>query len=335
MQKKLIVVAVVAALTAPLASQAEMTIYGRAHVSVDQLDDGTDSGTNVSSNSSRIGFKANKELENGMKALFQAEQEIRYDNGSGSDWASRDSFVGLQGDFGMVRLGFFDTPLKAVRSRTDLFGDQIGDARNMTRLRPQYSGADFDTRFRNGIHYRTPSFNGLTGDIHYSTNNSSNTNPPDDDRDALSMSISYRSKEAYVALAHEKLEVNDFSAMRLGAYYDFGDFRVTGLAQWADLKAAGDVDTYGIGLRYKMGKTSLKGQYYWVDADGTNNDANMLALGVDYSLDKSTRVYMAYARTDNDDSASFSMAGGGHGAQITPTVGKTIDGFSVGILYNF
>jgi predicted porin len=311
---------------------------------VDQLDNGTDSGTNVSSNSSRIGFKANKELENGMKALFQVEQEIRYDNGSGADWASRDSFVGLSGDFGMVRLGFFDTPLKTVRSRTDLFGDQIGDARNLTRLRPvtgvatpSYppSGADFDTRFRNGIHYRTPSFNGLTGDIHYSTNTTDTTNPPADDRDALSMSVTYRSKEAYVALAHEKYELNDYSAIRLGAYYDFGDLRVTGLGQWADLKANGDVDVYGLGLRYKMGKTALKGQYYWTDADGTNTDANMMALGLDYKLDKSTTVYAAYARTDNDDNAAFSMAGGGHGAQIVPTVGETIDGFSLGIIYNF
>ena len=335
MQKKLIAVAVVAALAAPLASQAEMTIYGRAHVSVDQIDDGSDSGTNVSSNSSRIGFKADKELENGMKALFQAEQEIRYDNGSGADWASRDSFVGLQGDFGMVRLGFFDTPLKTVRSRTDLFGDQIGDARNLTRLRPQYSGADFDTRFRNGIHYRTPSFNGLTGDIHYSTNNTANTNPPDDDRDALSLSLAYRSKEAYIGLAHEKLEVNDYSAVRLGAYYDIGDFRVTGLGQWADLKALGDVETYGIGLRYKMGKAALKGQYYWVDADGTNTDANLLALGVDYNLDKSTRVYAAYARTSNDDNSAYSMAAGGHGAQVAAIAGQDMDGFSVGIMYNF
>jgi predicted porin len=333
MQKKLIAVAVVAALTAPLVSQADVKVYGRAHVSVDQLDDGTDSGTNVSSNSSRLGFKADKELENGMKALFQVEQEIRYDNANGSDWASRDSFVGLKGDFGMVRLGYFDTPLKSVRSRTDLFGDQIGDARNMTRLRE--FGADFDTRFRNGIHYRTPSFNGLSGDLHYSTNNNTSTNPPADDTDALSLAVTYRSDDLYLALAHEQRESDDFSAVRLGAYYDFGDFRVTGLGQWADLKATGDVDTYGLGLRYKMGKTTIKGQYYWVDTDGTDTDANMLAIGVDYSLDKSTRVYVAYARTDNDNNAGFSMAGGGHGAQIAPTVGETIDGFSVGLLYNF
>jgi predicted porin len=333
MQKKLIAVAVVAALTAPMASQAEMKIYGRAHVSVDQLDDGTDSGTNVSSNSSRIGFKADKELENGMKALFQAEQEIRYDNGSGADWASRDSFVGLKGDFGMVRLGYFDTPLKIVRGRADLFGDQIGDARNLTRLKE--FGADFDTRFRNGIHYRTPSFNGLTGDVHYSTNNSSDTNPPDENKDALSLSVSYKSDTAYVGLAHEERESDDFSAVRLGAYYDMGDFRITGLGQWADLKDNGDVDTYGVGLRYKMGKTALKGQYYWVDTDDMDADASMMAIGVDYSLDKSTKVYMAYARTDNDDNAGFSMAGGGHGAQIDPTVGETIDGLSVGLMYNF
>jgi predicted porin len=84
-----------------------------------------------------------------------------------------------------------------------------------------------------------------------------------------------------------------------------------------------------------MGKTALKGQYYWVDTDDMDADASMMAIGVDYSLDKSTKVYMAYARTDNDDNAGFSMAGGGHGAQIDPTVGETIDGLSVGLMYNF
>ncbi len=333
MQKKLIAVAVVAALTAPLASQAEMKIYGRAHVSVDQLDDGTETGTNVSSNSSRIGFKADKDLENGMTALFQVEQEIRYDNSSSKEWASRDSFVGLKGDFGMVRLGYYDTPLKTVRGRADLFGDQIGDARNLTRLKE--FGADFDTRLRNSIHYRTPSMNGLTGDVQYSTNNDTDTSLDADDKDALSLGVNYRSDDMYLGLAHEQRESDDFSAVRLGAYYDFGDFRVTGLGQWADLKASGDVDTYGMGLRYKMGKTALKGQYYWVDTDGTETDANMLALGVDYKLDKSTTVYAAYARTDNDDNADFSMAGGGHGDAIDPTIGETISGFSLGIKYNF
>jgi predicted porin len=106
--------------------------------------------------------------------------------------------------------------------------------------------------------------------------------------------------------------------MRLGAYYDMGAFRVTGLGQWADLKANGDVDTYGVGLRYKMGKAALKGQYYWVDTDGTDADANMMAIGVDYSLDKSTKVYMAYARTDNDDNADSAWPVVGTAPRSTP-----------------
>lgn len=318
-----------------------VALYGRAHVTTDYLDNGNDGGLNLSSNSSRLGFRANTQIAKNLRGVMQIEQEVRWENSAGN-FASRDTFVGLQGDFGMVRLGFFDTPLKIVRGRTDFFGDQIGDARNLTRLRDNYGGAyDFDTRFRNGIHYRSPNLSGVVFDLHYSTNTDSGTNPPSTSNDAFSGSLTYTNKALYLAGAYERKEDTGADAFRLGFGYNVGDFRIAGLAQTATIKAPGvagqDVSTYGLGASYEVSSaTTLKGQYYWVDADGADRNATMVALGLDYSLNRAFRLLFAYARTTNDDAARYTMSAGGHGAQVYPAApGLTSSGFSVGFRYDF
>lgn len=344
MNKKLLSAVVAAALLAPAGAMANENwqFYGRAHVTVDWLDDGQEDALNVNSNSSRIGFRANHDLTDGLKAIMQVEQEVRYENGAGT-WASRDSFVGLQGDFGMVRLGFFDTPLKIVRGRVDMFGDQIGDARNMTRLRDNYSGADydFDTRFRNGIHYRSPALGNVTFDVHYSTNTSAGiTN--DNDNDALSAAVTYNASGLYLAAAYEVKNDSSSDALRLGASYTTGPFTVAGLAQFATIKGSTlvdnqDVDTYGLGASYAINdKVTVKGQYYWLSADGDQRDASMGAIGLDYRISRPFRLLFAYAQTSNDDFVAYSMARGGHGAQLAPAApGQNPQGFSVGFRYDF
>lgn len=344
MNKKLLSAVVAASLLAPAAAFANPNweFYGRAHLSVDWLDDGQEDGLNVNSNSSRIGFKANHELTEGLKAIMQVEQEVRYENGAGS-WASRDSFIGLQGDFGMLRLGFFDTPLKIVRGQVDMFGDQIGDGRNMTRLRDGYSGGDydFDTRFRNGIHYQTPKFGNVHVDVHYSTNTDSGITT-DNDNDAISIAATYSTSALYLAGAYEVKNETSSDALRFGAKYTAGPFTIAGLAQFATIKdstlvADQDVTTWGLGGSYALNdKLTLKGQYYWLSADGSDRDANMAVVGLDYRIARPFRLMFAYAATSNDDLARYSMARGGHGAQLAPAApGENPQGFSVGFRYDF
>ncbi len=344
MNKQLLAAAVATAMLSPVAALADTSVqlYGRAHVSLDWLDNGADDGLNVSSNSSRLGFRANHDLGNNLRAVMQIEQNIRFENGAGS-FASRDSFVGLQGDFGMIRAGFFDTPLKSVRSRTDFFGDQIGDARNMTRLRDGYSGSDFDfdTRFRNGIHYRSPRMGGVVVDLHYSTNTDGGTTV-DNDNDALSTSVSYTEGNLYLAGAYERKNQSKSDAIRLGARYSFGDFDVAALAQFATIKSSTlgpdqDVNTFGIGGSYKVNdKTTVKAQYYMISADGDERDANMIAVGLDYRIARPFRLLFAYARTANDDNATYSMSRGGRDTQLaTAAPGLNHSGLSVGFRYDF
>ena len=322
-------------------SAADIELYGRAHLSIDHLGNGDDGGFNLSSNSSRLGFRANADIAEGVRAIMQLEQEIRYENGSG-DFSTRDSFVGLETESGTFRLGFFDTPLKLVGARVDLFRDQIGEVRNMTRVRDNYSGADFDfdTRFRNGIHYRSPQFSNLTIDIHYATNTDAGVNTTGDN-DAVSTAVTYEANGTYLAASWERKNDTGSAAVRLGASKSIGAFRINGLLQQATVKdstlvADQEVNTYGLGASYRHSdKITFKSQYLWVNADGNERDAAMLAIGMDYLLSSAFRVLLAYATTNNDDAVRYAMSKGGHGAQVTPPVGETADGISLGFRFDF
>src|SRR5690606_32167056 len=122
-------------------------------------DDGADySETNISSNSSRLGFKGDHQINPNLKAFFQIEQQINFSSGSSDDdstnFATRDTFVGLEGgNWGSVQLGRFDSPFKVARGPANLFGDQVGDMRNLTRV----GNARFDERYDNTVQYTTPS----------------------------------------------------------------------------------------------------------------------------------------------------------------------------------
>ena len=93
MNKKLVALAVAAAVVAPLAAVADTTLYGRIHTSL-EYEDGdainvfynatpgsgltettltADDTWNVRNETTRIGVKGSEDLGNGLKAIFQAE----------------------------------------------------------------------------------------------------------------------------------------------------------------------------------------------------------------------------------------------------------------------
>lgn len=339
-----IVFGVISSAQPVLANTAGLNFYGRAHASADHLDNGEDSDLNVSSNSSRIGVRASTDLAEGLKGILQVETQINYDNGSGS-LAARDTFVGLEGGFGRIRFGQIDTPLKQVRSAVDVFGDQIGDLRNLTRLNSStgspFSGQDFDARFKNGIFYNSPLFSGLVFNIHY-TPEVKETTDLEDESAAYSTSLAYEAGNLYLALAHEQWEsVEDSSALRLGARYKFTKLTLNALFQQATIKnlvPEEDVQVIGAGLTYAISPVwTIKSQLYNLDAkDRDESDSTLWAIGADYILSKQFRVLFAYAQTDNDDSAAYRITGGGgYGDAIATVTGETASGLSVGFRYDF
>ncbi|MDP4535449.1 porin [Alkalimonas collagenimarina] len=335
MRISLIAAALTSTLAVPaMANDINVKVSGRAHLSVDHLNDGEDSGLNVSSNSSRLRFAANTQVTEGLEVVMQLEQNIRYDQ-SGGNFSTRDSFLGLRGDFGLARVGFFDTPLKAVRSRTDMFGDRIGDARNIT----SGPGMSFDNRYRNGIHYRSPAMSGFTFDFQYTPHNA-NDATVDNDNESFSTSFTYNANGLYAAIAYETYENaagDDPNALRLGVSYDVSkQLKVSALYQNASNLVGGDRNVWGVGASYKMEDYTFRGQFYQAgDNDLADSGANMFVVGVDRSFGRALTMYLAYGLTSNDDAAAFTIASGGRDTRLPAIAGENSSGLSLGMIYNF
>ena len=81
MNKKLITLAIAAAF-APAVAMADATVYGKVHMSVDSNSGYTttattkQNGTEIVSNSSRLGVKGSEDLGGGLTALYQLETTV-------------------------------------------------------------------------------------------------------------------------------------------------------------------------------------------------------------------------------------------------------------------
>ncbi|MBL0168897.1 MAG: porin [Propionivibrio sp.] len=233
MQKKLIVLALAGLASSAAFAQTNVTIYGVADSSLDVINVGSTNSvlnqapnplgltsntnigsyTRVSTNSSLLGFRGEEALGNGLKAIFQLESTVGFDANNGIN-LNRDSYVGLNGGFGTIRLGNQTGPTRALGAAVDVFPGATGIGTNTAILgklgnnlvggngvnsdiiapvgqavlnpngcaRSTTCASVFDTRWRNSIAYVSPNFSGFTGTAVYvanenKTSNWTNNNP--------------------------------------------------------------------------------------------------------------------------------------------------------------
>ena len=109
MNKKLIAAAVSAAVIAPVAAQAESEFYGSIRNVIDIKDvsskDDAESTTDISSMASRLGFKGDTDIGNGMTAHGRYEFSTSTDKEEEGVEDIRIATVGLSGSFGRVDIG--------------------------------------------------------------------------------------------------------------------------------------------------------------------------------------------------------------------------------------
>ncbi len=345
-----VVLTTVSAAHAQVKTDGLLEIYGRASFSVDQLDDGDKyKRMNLSSNASRLGLRGSKKIGE-LTGIWQIEQEIQINLGNTKDdtnnrLASRDTFAGLQGGFGTVRVGKFDTPFKVAREPFNLFGDQLGDMRNLTRV----GDAKFDERLNNMMEYQTPIMGGFQAKLAYSFHSGTSattTSGVDQDEDATSMSVGYKAGNLDATLAYETYGSNTATtgkrdATRAAIAYKLTpELRVMGFYQTADSKTGTKdegADVTGVGLEYMVTPTvALKGQYMNRNAKAANADAKMYTVGAEYRYDKALRFYASYANLDNDSAVKLTpWKEGRTAAPSAGTNGKTTSGLSLGMRYDF
>jgi predicted porin len=337
MKKALLPLAIAAAF--PMTAMADVTVYGRAHVSLDMLDNGADySELNIASNSSRLGFKASKTLENGMTALFQIEQQVDFDNGA-ANASARDTFVGLRGSFGMIRVGQFDTPFKRARGPADLFGDQLGDIRNFTRV----GNGRFDERMPYSLHFLTPKMGVFQFNVAYSVSEPQTAADSAKD-EGVSLSVTYAAGALDFAAAYEAYGEDHSRGERSGFRLAAGcklspDLKLVGFFQSVDheVNDALTSDLIGLGAEYKLAaKTTLRGHYLMRSADVDDADSSMFAIGIEQRLDSSLRVYANYALVTNDDNVALNPWAQARTTTAVPAVnGEDTSGLSLGLRYDF
>ncbi|MEW8123090.1 MAG: porin, partial [Candidatus Thiodiazotropha endolucinida] len=145
--KKVLSLAIAAALVAPAAVMADATLFGKAHFIIENVDDGDQDVWGVDSIHSRVGVKGSEDLGGGLKALYHFEFKVHNDDGA-DGLGDRNQFIGLSGGFGTALLGTHDTPMKMSQGKFDEFGDlPNGDLANVI---------PGDDRLENVIAYVSP-----------------------------------------------------------------------------------------------------------------------------------------------------------------------------------
>ena len=161
--KKTLIALTLAAL--PVASMAEVTLYGniKGGLEVTKTKGVDNTITNINDWSSKLGFKGEEDLGNGLKAIWQLEQKVSIDSkhkNNKQGWADRDSFIGLDaGTFGKVRAGFLSD---AVNDMGDLNLD--GSDHGVRKLQNWERTGNRHTAVR----YDSANFGGLSFNVLYS-----------------------------------------------------------------------------------------------------------------------------------------------------------------------
>ncbi len=382
MQKLFTLTAIAAAcFTAGIAhaDDSGVTIGGRLDVTAESVKSGVSTSgaaeqtqKRLSSNSSFVRFRGTENLgANGLKAWFQVETGIRQDGDAAGSWATRNSGVGLEGQFGTWLLGQWDTPYKYSTTGVDLdvfqalgmesYQALIG---NGSTTNGNNNNSSFERRQRNVIQYWTPNLSGFSGRLGAGTAEDTAAGRGR----LLSGMVSYRNGPVYVSAAHEihksyQGSNKDDKGTRLGGQVKFGP--LTTSAVWERLQYApvtGDIkrNAWFVSSIYQIGAGSLRAQYAKANA-GTGSSppgcatlalcqvgnvsnladsgAKQLTVGGVYGFSKRTDIYTYYTRIDNEkngsynfDANAFNSSAVGAGSTLP---GSDRTGLALGIQHRF
>lgn len=315
MQKKLIALAVAGLAAAPAFAQTNVTIYGVADATFDNVratstaaaGDKLGSTNRVSTNSSYLGFKGTEDLGNGLKAVFQFESGISSDQATGT-WASRDSFVGLSGGFGTVVAGNLTGPTRALGAALDVNAGATGIGANSgllgklggsaTKTLPglglsgttdangSYAASScgrsstctsvFDTRWKNAIAYVSPSFAGVTLTGAYVANeNHGFDGASTANTQGYDLGVNYNNGPILAGLTYNAVTIRDTSELR--------------------------VSNLRLGGSYNFGVASVRALVERVEAQNVGGSVHQYTwgLGATYNVTTNGKIIAQYYRAQD------------------------------------
>lgn len=212
MKKTLIALALV---SLPLAASADVVLYGQIKGGVEvsknftKAEKGTKKGTltHIVDYGSRIGFKGHEDLSNNLRAIWQLEQKVSI--GGPDDkkvFGTRDSFIGLNGNFGTVKAGYIETPVQTANGRLDVweYSDSAAGLGTYTRENAAVKRAG-------AISYETPNMAGFSAQAYVSPSDNNNG-------DKFSFNSYNKTKDSAIYGAKVGYENSGFFADVAGTY---------------------------------------------------------------------------------------------------------------------
>ena len=321
MKKSLIAIAALAAAGAA-AAQSSVTMYGQVntgyeHSKTDITIGGVKTTTKTTGfqndqvKSSRLGFKGEEALGNGLSATFALEMGFDSANGEFAESAfNRKATVGLKGAFGEVRIGKDSTPMNE-------FDGSFKAIDRTTTLAKQVDGKDASWEVRpTGLFYNG-SFSGF--DVAAAIGNSSTRVKEDGvtnmkkDTATYGLGMGYNGGAwavgAAVQLDTEKTLTSGVSGdvkttnYGVGASYDFNVAKVYGQYEGGQYKNKASTvadkysyDQFAVGVSAPFGATTLSAEYAYnkakdtAGAVSTKFKGNVFAVQAEYAFSKRTSL---------------------------------------------
>lgn len=339
MKKHLIALAVLG-LSAGLAqAQSSVTLYGVADMAIERIK-GSTSLVRLSSGQqqgSRWGVRGAEDLGGGMKAVFQLEAGVNLDTGTsgqGGRAFGRQSFVGLTGGFGGVRLGRQYSPMDEIAG---VIGTKSYDVLSVV---PIIGNGDYN-RVDNAITYLSPTVGNTSFQVQYSLGEErASTNASPDFGKQFSLHALHASGPLTAGIGLMRVSDADGTApgkqgtdavLLVGAY-DFGMMKLSAYYDQED-KGEGKLKVLGLAAAFKVGQqtTISVGVAQASDVTGSaaalNDDARIFTLQASHNLSKRTALYGHLTAVSNDDDAALGFN--------SPTAGSSSNGIQFGIRHRF
>ncbi len=300
--KRSVLIAALSTLAAGTAfAQSSVTIYGRLNTSVERMKVDGEKSTAVNNNASRLGFKGTEDLGSGLKANFFLEHRFNSDDGLATgDFWSGDSWVGLSGGFGEVRLGrMTSAAYYATADYVSLHNHDTGtsaDALYSLNLQPTAYFA------KNKVAYTTPSLGGLTAEVQVAAPENGATGIPERGYD---VALNYAAGP--LALGGGFTKSGDDKQFAVRALYTVGDFTFGGYYQrvmFEDTAAPtdGKANVARLSAQYNVGASEFHANVGFAGDVGDVDDtgAKQYTLAYNYNLSKRTKVYAYYTRISTE-----------------------------------
>lgn len=265
--------------------QSNVTVYGLIDLGIGRTVGSENYGLIQGSNS-RIGFRGQEDLGGGWKTSFHLQHRFNADTGAPTNAAKfwhADSWVGLEGPYGQVRLGRMFTP---AYEYVMLPADVFQHARVSSNIISQTGKTTSPYRFDNGINY-----NIKTGGLRFGV-----TFSPNEDiegtKNAYSAAVSYTTGNLYLAAGHENPNgAHDVWNTMLARWGD-DVFKVFGFMGVGTNKLNQSIRSYSVGASGKFGSGMLMASYSRMNNRDLNSKVqDKFSIGYHYMLSKRSRIY--------------------------------------------